>query len=133
MAKTTHFFIQTWRNPAYEAGWDAENNWQPRVDIYQTDSAVLIHVEAAGIAEENLNLHLENGQLVIQGERRQPPLPCPQHCVQVEISYGAFARVLPLPPDADAQNIRAIYQSGILQITIPRKAKTSQAVKVEIR
>ena len=133
MAKTTHFFIQTWRNPASEAGWNAENSWQPRVDIYQSDDEILVHLEAAGIAEENLNLHLENGQLVIQGERRQQRLPCPQHCVQVEISYGAFRRVLPLPPDADAQNIRAVYQAGILQITISRQTKTSQTVKVKIR
>lgn len=133
MAKTTHFFIQTLRTPAFEMAWANESNWQPRVDVYQTEDEVLIHIEAAGIAEENLHLHLENGQLVIQGERERPPMPCPQHCVQVEISYGAFQRVLPLPVDADAQNIQAVYQSGILRISIPRKTKPAQNVKVEIR
>ena len=133
MAKTTHFFIQTLRAPAYEMAWGGESSWQPHVDIYQTDAEVLIHVEAAGVREEDLNLHLENGQLMIQGERQQPPLPCPQHCVQVEISYGTFQRILPLPPDADAQNIRAVYQSGILQISIPRKPQTPQNLRVEIR
>lgn len=133
MAKTTHFFIQTLRSPSYEMAWTSEANWQPRVDIYQTDSEILIHIEAAGIKEENLSLHLENGQLVIQGQRERPPLPCPQHCVQVEISYGTFQRVLPLPADADAQSIRAVYQFGILQISVPRATKTSQNVKVEVR
>jgi HSP20 family protein len=103
------------------------------VDIYQTDAEILIHIEAAGVPEDALKLHLENGQLIIEGERRQPPLPCPQHCVQVEISYGAFRRVLPLPADADGNAIQAHYQSGILQIVVPRKSQNTQNVKVQIR
>jgi HSP20 family protein len=133
MAKTTHFFIQTFPLREFEMAWPSESSWQPHVDIYQTDAEILIHVEAAGVPEDALKLHLENGQLIIEGERRQPPLPCPQHCVQVEISYGAFRRVLPLPADADGNAIQAHYQSGILQIVVPRKSKTQQNVKVEIR
>lgn len=133
MAKTTHFLIQTFRNPQFEVSWAGESSWQPRMDIYQTDEEILIHLEAAGVPENSLKLHLENGQLVIEGERQRPPLPCPQHCVQVEISYGAFRRVLPLPPDAAGNAIRAHYQAGILQITVPRKTRDTQNVKVEIR
>ena len=133
MAKTTHFLIQTFRSPQFEMAWTDESSWQPRMDIYQTDSEILIHLEAAGVPQDSLKLHLESGQLVIEGERRRPPLPCPQHCVQVEISYGAFKRVLPLPPDADGNGIRAHYDAGILQITVPRKSPNQQNVKVEIR
>ena len=133
MAKTTHFFIQTFPLREFETTWPSESRWQPRVDIYQTDAEILIHVEAAGVLEDQLKLHLENGQLILEGERRQPPLPCPQHCIQVEIAYGAFRRVLPLPGDADGNAIEAHYHSGILQIVVPRKSKTEQNVKVAIR
>lgn len=133
MAKTTHFYIHTFRNSPFEMAWASESSWQPRVDIYQTENAILIHAEVAGVPEDRLRLHLENAQLVIEGERARPPLPCAQHCLQVEITYGAFRRVLPLPPDADGNAIQAQYQAGILQITVPRKAPKNQSVKVEIR
>ena len=69
MAKTTHFFIQTFPLREFEMAWPSE---------------------------------------------------------QVEISYGAFRRVLPLPADADGNAIEAHYHSGILQIIVPRKRKSAQ-------
>lgn len=133
MAKTTRFYIHRLAATPFEVAWASESSWQPRVDVYQTEDATLMHVEVAGVPEDRLQLHLENNRLIIEGERERPPLPCPQHCVQVEITYGRFRRELPLPPDADGNAIQAHYQAGILQITIPRRAPQNQNVKVEIR
>ncbi len=133
MAKTTRFYIHRLTATPFEVAWASESSWQPRVDIYQTQDATLMHVEVPGVPEERLRLHLENGRLIIEGERIRPPLPCPQHCLQVEITYGTFRRELPLPSDADGNAIQAHYQAGILQITIPRRTPQSQNVKVEIR
>lgn len=133
MAKTTRFYIHRLTATPFEVAWASESSWQPRVDIYQTEDATLMHVEVPGVPEERLRLHLENSRLVIEGERERPPLPCPQHCMQVEITYGSFRRELPLPPDANGNAIQAHYQAGILQITIPRRTAQSKNVKVEIR
>jgi HSP20 family protein len=102
------------------------------MDIYQTDDAILIHVEAAGVSEEDLRLHFEEGNLVIEGRRTRPELPCPQHCLQVEISYGSFRRVLSLPRDINGQGISAEYSDGLLRVTIPRRTRESHNVKINI-
>lgn len=134
MTKRTHFLVQTFRAPASEfrMSWTDNAQWQPRVDIYQTDDEILIHLEAAGLREDGLQLQYENGQLIIEGRRERPEIPCPQHCLQVEISYGSFRKVLVLPRDVDADAIRANYQNGILQIVAPRKPRPKQNVQISI-
>jgi HSP20 family protein len=134
MARRTQFFVQTFRAPSLEISpaWASEAAWQPRVDVYQTDDEILIHVEAAGLREDDLQLHFEDGQLIIEGRRERPDLPCPQHCLQVEIAYGAFRRVLALPRDADSGSIRAAYSNGVLQVTAPRRAPEKTNVKISV-
>lgn len=109
-----------------------EGNWQPRADIYVGDQNIYVYVEVAGLEEDQLRLHYESGELTIEGERLQPPLPDVTSCHQVEISYGRFRRVVPLPADVDAENIDAQYQSGILEITIPRVKVHHHSIKVDI-
>ena len=47
-----------------------------------------------------------------------------------ERSYGAFRRVLTLPNDAEAENIEAKFDKGLLSISIPRKAVPQRSGKL---
>jgi HSP20 family protein len=102
------------------ASW-GEVAWQPRVDIYETPHAILIHVEAPGLHMENLRLHFEPGLLVVEGERERPRFPGAARAVLVEMNYGAFGRSFVLPEDVDGQGITATYDLGLLHIEVPRR------------
>lgn len=134
MARRTHFFVQTLRttSPEYAIAWLSDTHWQPRVDVYQTEQEILIHVDVAGVCEDDLRLHFEDGALVIEGHRERPSIPCPQHSLQVEISYGEFRRTLPLPRDIDVHAIRAEYSDGLLRITVPRREREMHKVKIKV-
>jgi HSP20 family protein len=121
--QTVTHLMQVVRNGDLEIGvtWSTGAFWQPRADISQTADAVLIQVEAPGLDEEHLRLRFEPGQLVIEGRRARPVCDPPHRCLQVEIEYGPFRRVLPLPPDIDAEGIQAQYQAGMLSIRVPRQ------------
>ena len=94
--------------------------WQPSVDIYEMESALLVQVEAPGLQLNEINLSLDGGNLVVEGNRVRPPLPSPARVALVEMTYGRFRRVLPLPGDVDGDGIKATYDAGVLQIHIPR-------------
>lgn len=132
MARRTHLFVQTLHAPVadFNMSWADETQWQPRVDVYQTESEILIHVEAAGVNEQELQLHFEDGRLIVEGRRERPDLPCPQHCLQVEISYGAFRRVIVLPREIESEAIRAAFSNGLLQITVPRRQRRPQNIPI---
>lgn len=94
--------------------------WQPSVDIYEMADALLVQVEAPGLQLEDLNLSLDGGKLIVEGNRVRPPLPSPARAALIEMTYGKFRRVLPLPTDVDGDAIQATYDAGVLQIHIPR-------------
>jgi HSP20 family protein len=106
--------------------------WQPPVDIYELDDRLLIQVEVPGLQMDDLELHFERGELRVEGVRLRPPLPAPMRAARVEMIYGAFSRLIPLPDDARGDDIRASYDAGILQILVPRRANTPERRRIEI-
>lgn len=72
--------------------------WEPPVDLIETADALLVTVALPGIAPKRVDVHLNNGQLIVSGMR---PLPQQGHDVRIhrlEIPYGHFERRIPLPP-----------------------------------
>jgi len=118
MAKARHFVLHT--VPGGVA-WGGEH-WQPRADMCHTRNAIFIEVEAPGVEEKSLDLRFEPGQLIVSGRRDRPQWPEAARCLQVEIEYGVFQRVLSLPPEADGAHIEARYEAGLLHIVVPLKA-----------
>ena len=107
--------------------------WQPSVDIYEMSDALLVQVEAPGLQLDDLNLSLDGGNLVVEGNRVRPPLPSPARVALVEMTYGRFRRVLPLPADVDGDKIKATYDAGVLQIYIPRLTRPApKRLKIDV-
>ena len=106
--------------------------WQPSVDIYEMADALLVRVEAPGLQLEDLELSLDGAKLVVQGNRARQPLPAPARVALVEMTYGRFRRVLPLPADVDGDKIEAQYEAGVLQILIPLVPRSAPK-RLEIR
>lgn len=109
--------------------------WQPRADVHQSEDEVLIQVEAPGLDEKNLSLHLADDHLIIEGVRHRPGHESPCRCLQMEIEFGPFRRVLPLPPAAeiDAAAIEAHLDAGFLTIRVPRrKPAPPRSVRIDV-
>jgi HSP20 family protein len=92
---------------------------EPPVDIYQTDTDVVVVMEIAGIPDAEIELEVEGRSMCISGQRR--PLGSLPGCVysQMEIPHGAFRRDLLLPAEVNAQAAKAVYKDGILQLRLP--------------
>ncbi len=92
---------------------------EPPVDIYHTDTEVVVLMEIAGIPEEEIELEVEGRSMVVRG-RRKPLSGRPNRVYsQMEITHGAFQRDLLLPSEVNAEAAKAVYKDGILEITLP--------------
>lgn len=94
--------------------------WSPRSDLFQTPTALVIHVELAGLRREDLDLRVAGDQLCICGVRRDRARPPGGQVVRREIPYGAFETRVAIPAGYDAARARAHYQNGFLRVEVPR-------------
>ena len=68
----------------------------------------------------NLELTENDGNVLsIRGERKPPEIPNAVW-VRQERTYGRFERTLTLPVLIDADKVEAIYEEGVLKLTLPK-------------
>jgi HSP20 family protein len=106
--------------------------FRPNADVYfhQSERAVVVKMELAGIDPDRITLEIEGNVLRVSGTRtdRRPP-DAVYH--QMEISYGRFERVVMLPPEVDIARASADYSAGYLEIRVPiRQRSTARQIPI---
>lgn len=107
---------------------------RPSLDIVETNDRYEISVELPGVSQQDLSVDVAGGTLRIRGEKSQQNEETRGQFHRIERSYGAFARVLNLPEDADPDKISARYEAGVLRVQIPRRKSGPHASRlIEVR
>ena len=104
--------------------------WQPPVDIHETEAAVVVKVELAGVKAADLQVSLtpDDRILHISGTRAEShgDRDGRVRCHQLEIYFGPFERAVALPTGIrlDRDAIKATYRDGFLSVRLPKKLQT---------
>ena len=106
-------------------------DWNPVVDIYDNDDAIVIKAELPGIDKKDISIDLKDGVLTLEGERSYDNEVKEENYHRKERAYGKFHRSFRLPENVDVDNIKADYKDGILKIDIP-KPEEVKPKKVEV-
>ncbi len=101
---------------ASEAG-----QWAPRVDIRETDDALLVQAELPGIEKKDIHLEVKDGILTLSGERRYEKDVKEENVHRVERAYGKFFRSFSLPTNVDADKVNAAMKNGVLEVRLPKR------------
>lgn len=133
--------MQEEMNHLLDLAWNRESGeeltdgvWQPPVDIYEKDSAVIIKAEVPDIDQKDIEVRIENGTLTLRGERRHNSDIKRENYHRVERYYGTFQRSFTLPQSIDAEKIEAACDRGVLTITLPKIDEvTPKQIKVEVK
>ncbi|GAN81236.1 Hsp20/alpha crystallin family protein [Acidocella aminolytica] len=106
----------------------------PSVDIEETDKAYIITAELPGMAAADVDVALDNGVLVIKGEKRSDTKTEEKNYYLSERSYGAFQRRFSLPEGIARNAITASADKGILTVTLPKSELSEPAPKkIEVK
>ena len=111
-----------------------EKKGELAVDVFQTDSSLIIQSAVAGIKPEDLDILIENDILVIEGNRQQPQEEGEKNYYYQECYWGPFHRRIILQEEVDNSRVEATMKEGILTIKIPKleqKKKRKITVKEE--
>ena len=96
----------------------------PTVDVIRRGEDLVFRAELPGVKPEELDISVTQNMLTLKGERREEHETKEEDYYMKESSFGTFERMLRLPEGADVDHIKAEFANGILEVTIPRAAKT---------
>jgi len=102
------------------------------IDVYQTETDLVIQSAIAGVKPEFLDISMERDVVTIKGTREKPFEEKGDYFTQ-ECYWGPFSREVILPVEVDPDRAEATMKEGILTIRIPkilREKKRKIKVKV---
>ncbi len=99
--------------------------WRPALEVYETEKALVIRAELAGINEEHLRVALDRDLLTIYGKRLpeargESDWPEQRSYHEMGIPYGPFRARVALPFPVERGAVEANYEHGVLTIVLPR-------------
>jgi HSP20 family protein len=103
--------------------------WAPRMDVFEKNGDLVVKAELPGMAKDDIHVSVDDGALVIQGERKSESEVKDEAYYRIERSYGAFYRRLPLPPSVKPEAITAEYKDGVLEVHVPKPAEAESKAK----
>jgi HSP20 family protein len=106
-------------------------SWTPAVDVVETEDAIVLKAELAGMDPADINIEVQDNVLTVSGERRFQEEVKEDKYYRIERRYGSFSRSLALPPTADETKVEAKYDNGLLDITVP-KAEIAKPKKITV-
>lgn len=133
LTELEELFADLWQVPRF-AG--IRKGFRPAVDCFFTDDPrqLVVVVELAGVDPDSIELSVEERALTISGNRARPRVPG-QVYQQAEIEYGRFERRIPLEDDIAPASASAVYEAGMLRITLPivERAPRGRPVAIVVR
>ncbi|MBI5775074.1 MAG: Hsp20/alpha crystallin family protein [Verrucomicrobia bacterium] len=106
--------------------------WLPLVDITEDDKEYLIKAELPEVRKEDVKVTVEDGTLLITGERKFEKEEAGKRYHRIERAYGSFARSFALPDNADPAKVNAEFKDGLLTVRLA-KAESAKPKAIEVK
>ncbi len=108
-----------------------EQRWRPRVDIVEDEHEFRIHADLPGVTKDSIEITLEDGVLVLSGERPAMESKEGETVYRSERMTGQFKRRFNVRDSIKSDSIHANFDNGVLTIRLP-KPEESKPRKIEI-
>ena len=106
---------------------------QIKVDVKENDKSFTVQAEVPGVSKEDIHVSIDGNVVTLRAEvKQQDSQTEDEKVLRTERYYGAVARSFQLPQDIDQTQAKAKYDSGLLTLTLPKKAVSgSQRLAIE--
>lgn len=104
----------------------------PAVNVWENADEVMVTSEIPGVSPEALDITVIGKTLSIRGAREPEGVSADESYHRRERWYGQFSRVVELPYNVDADQVRAECRKGVLYVHLP-KAQIEKPRKITIK
>jgi len=106
----------------------------PAVDLSEDDKAYKVTAELPGLDEKKIDVSLSGNRLILKGEKRREKEEKDKNHYISERSYGTFQRAFELPDNIDRDKVAAVFENGVLTVTLPKTAEAQkQQKKIDVK
>jgi HSP20 family protein len=107
--------------------------WAPVIEVREQANNLMVCAELPGLKPDEVHVELNDNALVIHGERRSEQSSTGEGGVhRSERRYGRFYRTVPLPEGVNAEDAKATFNHGVLEVTVPLPQQQSRRREIPI-
>lgn len=105
------------------------------MDLKETENNYELNVDIPGMNKSEIKITTDNNVLSIEGERKQEKTVDDKSNKYhfTERHFGSFHREISLPANANTEKIDAMYNNGVLMISIPKKEQATNKKHIDVK
>jgi len=124
LAKRNSLILPSLMNDFFKPDWfggmDTFTN-VPAVNIKENEKDFMLELEIPGFKKEDFNIEVDNDLLTISSEVKHEEETKDEGYTRKEFSISSFRRAFTLPETVNEEGINAVYEGGILTLTLPKR------------
>lgn len=104
----------------------------PAMNVWTNQEGAVITAELPGVNPEDIDISVVGETLTLTGSRQPEELKEGEKYHRRERGYGKFTRTFQLPFPVEATKVEAIFEKGVLHISLPR-AEADKPKKISVK
>jgi HSP20 family protein len=124
LAKRNSLILPSLMNDFFKPDWfggmDTSTN-VPAVNIKENEKDYMLELAIPGFKKEDFNIEVDNDILTISSEVKHETETNDDNYTRREFSVSSFKRAFTLPETVNEDAINAVYEGGILTLTLPKR------------
>jgi HSP20 family protein len=104
-----------------------EDVWLPEMEMLQRNGDLVIRADLPGLTKDDVKVEVTEDVVTIQGERTREHEEEKEGVYRSERTYGSFYRTIALPEGAIADQAKATFKDGVLEIAMPAPPASAKA------
>lgn len=127
-------FEESFVGPRLTPLWSAGDGINLAVDLVEDEDSFVLKAAVPGVKSEDMEISVVGNVLSIRGESKMEEKVEEANYLRREMRYGAFQRSLTLPADVQADKATAVFENGILTLTLPKaEAVKPKSIKINVK
>ena len=103
----------------------------PTTDVYARNGSLVVKIDLPGVEPQDIHVKVFEGELTVTGERKAAKEVNEDGYYRKETTYGFFERHMTVPKGIKESEIKAEYDNGVLEISMPRTTKPEDMPKAK--
>ena len=103
----------------------------PTADVFARNGDLVVKMDLPGMDPKDIHVKYQQGALTVTGERKADKEVKAEGYFRKESTFGFFERHVALPKGVKDADVKAEYDNGVLEISMPKIAKTNGEPKVK--